>query len=315
MSNDEKEAAESADPRRRPTPRHYAEYSLYLVVAWLARFLGERNLGRLASVMAVISGRVVERRTRLAAHNLELAMPELTPTERKKVVDRCWTHFVRMSLDYVRTSSIPFDRIAAEFDIRGRENMERAVASGKAVLLVSAHFGAWENALSIAAQFGRRVTVVGRRLDNPLLHRRIYEGRTRGGITLLDRRVATRGLVSAIGEKEIIVLLVDQAVQPSQGEIIPFMGHPAWTTVGPARLAVKYDLPIVPVFTYPSDGKRKPWLEFEPMIVPSEAPEASRTPAGLMTLLNERISARIRRDPHLWLWFHDRWKGVEHGES
>ncbi|MFA6956752.1 MAG: lysophospholipid acyltransferase family protein [Thermoanaerobaculia bacterium] len=311
MSSDEKEGAESVDQRRKPTPRHYAEYSLYLVVAWLARFLGERNLGRLAGFMAAISGRVVERRTRLATRNLELTMPELTTAERKKTVDRCWKHFVRMSLDYVRTSSIPFNAIASEFEVIGRENMERAVASGKAVLLVSAHFGAWENALSVAAQFGRKVTVVGRRLDNPLLHRRIYEGRTRGGITLLDRRVATRGLVSAIGEKEIIVLLVDQAVQPSQGEIIPFMGHPAWTTVGPARLAVKYDLPIVPVFTYPSDGGRKPRLEFEPMIVPSEAPDASRTPAGIMTLLNERISARIRRDPHLWLWFHDRWKGID----
>jgi KDO2-lipid IV(A) lauroyltransferase len=311
MTNEERDATGPVEPRRSPTPRHYAEYALYLVVAWLARVLGERNLGRLARLLAAISGRVVERRTALATRNLELAMPELTPRERKRIVERCWTHFVRMSLDYVRTSSIPFETIADEFEVIGREQLERAVASDKAVLLVSAHFGAWENALSLAIQFGRKVTVVGRRLDNPLLHRRIYEGRTRGGITLLDRRIATRGLVGAIGEKHIVVLLVDQAVQPSHGEIIPFMGHPAWTTVGPARLAVKYDLPIVPVFTYPSDGTRGPWLEFDPMIVPSEAPEESRTPAGLMALINERIAARIRRDPHLWLWFHDRWKGIE----
>lgn len=315
MTSEERDLVAAIDKPRKPTARHYAEYALYLVVAWLARVLGERNLGRLASVIAAISGRVVERRTTLAARNLALAMPELSPAERQSIVDRCWTHFVRMSLDYVRTSSIPFDTIAGEFEVTGREHMERAVATGKAVLLVSAHFGAWENALSVAAQFGRKVTVVGRRLDNPLLHNRVYEGRTRGGITLLDRRVATRGLVNAIGQNEIIVLLVDQAVQPSQGEIIPFMGHPAWTTVGPARLAVKYDLPIVPVFTYPSVEGKKPLFEFEPMIIPSEAPEQSRTPAGLMTLLNERISARIRRDPHLWLWFHDRWKGVERGES
>lgn len=314
MANEEKEAAD-AEATRKPSARHYAEYALYLVVAWLARALGDRNLGRLARLLAAISGRIVGRRTELAARNLAHAMPELPEPERKRIVDRCWTHFVRMSLDYVRTSSIPFDAIAREFEVSGRDHMERAVATGKAVMLVSAHFGAWENALSVASQFGRKVTVVGRRLDNPLLHQRVYEGRTRGGVTLLDRRVATRGLVSAIGDAHVIVLLVDQAVQPSHGEIIPFMGLQAWTTVGPARLAVKYDIPVVPVFTYPSDEGRRPWLEFETMILPSEAPPECRTPAGLMGLINERISARIRRDPHLWLWFHDRWKGVEHGEA
>ena len=310
MANDEEQAAEHAGKARAPKPRHYAEYALYLVVAWLARVLGERNLGRLARLLAVVSGSVIERRTRLALRNLELAMPELLPAERKKIVAGCWTHFMRMSLDYVRTSSIPLEEIAKEFEVLGREHMERAVALDRAVMVVTAHFGSWESALGIGCQFGRKVTVVGRRLDNPLLHGRIYEGRTRGGVRLLDRRVATRGLVQAIAEKEILILLVDQAVQPAQGELLPFLGRPGWTTVVPARLAVKYDLPIIPVFTYPSTAGRGPWLEFEPMIVPSQAPEASRTPAGLMTLINEKISARIRRDPELWLWFHDRWKGT-----
>ncbi|MGK2857352.1 MAG: lysophospholipid acyltransferase family protein [Thermoanaerobaculia bacterium] len=310
MTNDEETASVGTATAREPKPRHYAEYALYLVVAWLARVLGEKNLGRLARLLAAISGRVIERRTKLALRNLEMAMPELLPAERKKIVAGCWTHFMRMSLDYVRTSSIPFEEIAGEFEVVGRENMQRAVALDRAVLIVSAHFGAWESALGVAREFGRKVTVVGRRLDNPLLHRRIYEGRTRGGVRLLDRRVATRGLVQAISANEILILLVDQAVQPSQGELLPFLGLPGWTTVGPARLAVKYDLPIIPVFTYPSSPGKGPWLEFEPMIVPSQAPEANRTPAGLMTLINERISARIRRDPELWLWFHDRWKGT-----
>ena len=86
MARDDEHAAEGAGKARTPKPRHYAEYALYLVVAWLARALGERNLGRLARLLAMISGRVVDRRTRLALHNLELAMPELSPAERKKIV-------------------------------------------------------------------------------------------------------------------------------------------------------------------------------------------------------------------------------------
>ena len=311
MARDDEHAAEGAGKARTPKPRHYAEYALYLVVAWLARALGERNLGRLARLLAMISGRVVDRRTRLALHNLELAMPELSPAERKKIVSDCWTHFVGMTLNYVRTSSLPLDALATEFELVDREYLDLALARDRAVMVVTAHFGTWESALGVACGFGRKVTAVGRRLDNPLLHERIYEGRTRGGVRMLDRRFATRGLVQAIGEKDIVIFLVDQAVQPAQGELLPFLGRPAWTTVGPARLAVKYDVPIVLVFTYPATADRGGRIEFEPMIVPSEAAEANRTPAGLMTLINERIAARIRRHPRLWLWFHDRWKGTD----
>ncbi len=299
--------------KRKPSLRHYTEYAAYLVFSKIGRFIGERNLHRFGALVGAAAHNIVKRRTSLAHRNLSMIFPAMEQDERDRIVRRCWDHFCTMPLEYVRDSSIPFSEVAARFDVVGREHFEAALALDRAVLLLSAHFGSWESALGVLTGFGRKVTVVGRKLDNSLLQERLYEGRTRTGVELLDRRSAARDLVRAINEKAIIVLLVDQAVQHQEGEKVPFFGHLAWTTTAPARMAVKYKVPISTVFAYPPPIGGRARLEFEPMIDPETLSGEASTPAHLMQRVNERIEARITRDPDLWLWFHDRWK--EAGEE
>jgi Kdo2-lipid IVA lauroyltransferase/acyltransferase len=305
---DRGDAERQSRPKRRF--RNFVEYSFYLVFSKITRLMGEQNVRRLGALVGTLANALVKRRTRLAEANLAMVFPEVPAQERGRIVRACWRHFCTMTLAYVRDSSIPFEQVATGFEVVGREHFEEALAGDTAVLLLSAHFGAWEAALSVLTSFGRKITVVGRQLDNPKLQERLVEGRTRGGIELLDRRNAARELVRAIREKAIVVLLIDQAVQSHEGEKVPFFGHLAWTTTSPARMAVKYRVPISTVFTYPPRAGVKGRLEFEPMITPSSLAGEELEPARIMQRVNERIEARIRRDPGIWLWFHDRWKGA-----
>lgn len=297
-----------ADERRKKgsvTLRHRLEYALYVVLRAVARMMGESGLRALGAIVAFLASRLVRRRTELADRNLAMVYPDMPASERERIVRACWSHYATETVRYVRDSGTPFDLIAGRFDVLGRQHMEDALARDKGIILFSAHFGSWENALSLLANFGRKVVVVGRVLDNPLLHQRLYEGRTRSGFELLDRRAAARELVRAIGEKAIIVLLLDQAVREHEGLVVPFLGHDAWTTAAPARLVRKYDCPILSVFAFPREGGRNERVEFGPMLDTSGLDEA-----GILRLVNERIAAYVDATPHLWLWFHDRWKGV-----
>lgn len=285
--------------------RHRLEYAVYLFVRGVARLVGDRGLDLFGSFVAWTASRLVRRRTELANRNLAMVWPEMPASERERIVHDCWKHYATESIRYIRDSGVAFDSIADRFEVVGREYMEHALSFDKGVILLSAHFGSWENALSVLAQFGRKVVVVGRVLDNPLLHRRLYEGRTRSGFELLDRRAAARELVRALQEKAMVVLLVDQAVREREGSIVPFLGHGAWTTTSPARLAAKYGCPMLSVFTYPATGERVPHVEFEPVIEME-----GKDDAAVMEVMNERIAGRVTEDPHLWLWFHDRWKSV-----
>jgi len=294
-----------AKPARRVTIRHRLEYALYVVFRGVARAIGDGGLDALGSFVSTMASKLIRRRTDLANRNLAMVHPDMPPSERERIVRDCWKHYATESIRYVRDSGVPFEEMANRFDVAGVENMQHALSYDRGVILFSAHFGSWENALSILTRFGRKVVVVGRVLDNPLLHERLFEGRTRSGFELLDRRAAARELVRALQEKAIVVLLVDQAVREHEGSLVPFMGHDAWTTTAPARLARKYSCPILGVFTYPAENGRRERAEFEPVLETDGLDEVE-----VMSMVNEIIGRRVSSDPHLWLWFHDRWKGV-----
>jgi Kdo2-lipid IVA lauroyltransferase/acyltransferase len=296
----------ASKPARTVTLRHRLEYVLYLLVRGVARIVGEPGLALFGSFVAFAASRLVRRRTDLAMRNLAMVYPDKSVEERARIVHDCWRHYAIESIRYIRDSGVRFEEISTRFDLVGTEHMERALSAGKGVILTSAHFGSWENALSVLGQFGRKIVVVGRVLDNPLLHSRLQEGRTRSGFELLDRRAAARELIRALQEKSIVVLLVDQAVREHEGSIVPFLGHDAWTTTSHARLAKKYGCPMLSCFCYPASGGGRERVEFSPVFEIDRLDDVAIT-----RLVNDEIGRHIDRDPHLWLWFHDRWKSVD----
>lgn len=295
-------------PAKRVTPRHRLEYALYLVVRGVARLVGEPGLAAFGRFVAFAASKLVRRRTDLALRNLAMVYPEMTEAERRRIVRACWRHYATESIRYIRDSGVPMETLLSRFELEGLDHLERALSEDKGVIMTSAHFGSWEHALGTLGRFDRKVAVVGRVLDNPLLHERLQEGRTRSGFELLDRRAAARELVRALHEKAIVLLLVDQAVKEHEGDIVPFLGHDAWTTTSHARLAKKYGCPILSCFCYPADGAGRGRIVFSPVIDPTGLDDI-----GITRLVNDEISRRIDADPHLWLWFHDRWKNARRG--
>ena len=279
------------------------EYSLYRFVRSALRHTDDAGLHRWSDRISRFSYRLLRSRTNVARRNLELVFPEKSAAEREEIVRACWNHFSKMTLEYIRDSGKNFD----EADTTGvdAERLDQAMARGKSVLVISAHFGSWESGVGYLGRFPLPVTVIGRGLDNELLQMELSRGRTRSGFQLLDRRGAARDVVRAVQQPGFVVMLSDQAAKPREAILVPFLGLPAWTTPAPAKLAIKYGVPILPVFAYPGQPVR---IEFLPPIFVDELSEEARTEEAITRHLNDIMSDRIRRDPHLWLWFHDRWK-------
>jgi KDO2-lipid IV(A) lauroyltransferase len=125
---------------------------------------------------------------------------------------------------------------------------------------------------------------------------------------VVDRRKAARFLLKSLSDNAVVVLLPDQAVQPKEGVLVPFLGRDAWTTVVPAKMALRARSTIVFAFCIP-DGLRHR-LEFEEPIRADLLTEGESDPVMLTQRINDVISRRIISRPELWLWMHDRWKGT-----
>jgi KDO2-lipid IV(A) lauroyltransferase len=287
------------------------EYAVYRFMAAIIMRMSEERARRWGSRIGAFAGKLLRRRDRLAMANLRLAFPQKSERECRAILDECWRHFGRETIGYLRIRSLPVEELAERCPFIDFALVEQALARGKGVVVISAHYGGWEVAGVAIMSLVKNVHTVFRPLDNEYLQRDLARLRTRTGADLIDRRRAARPLTKALQQNDIVVLLPDQAVLPREGILVPFVGRPAWTTPVPAKLALRHASTIVFTFCIP-DGTRHR-LEFEESIRVDQLTEDERDPVALTKRINDVISRRIASRPELWLWMHDRWKGT--GES
>jgi Kdo2-lipid IVA lauroyltransferase/acyltransferase len=295
--------------RRKGRTIEWLEYSLFRAVQGGLRLLGPRGVRRLGMVLGTAAFRVARKRSRLVAGNLEQALPEIDPPGRREIARGCWQHFATETLEYVRTIGASPEQIEQTAEIGGREHLEAVLTTRRGFILYTAHFGAWETAISLVGSVDMRFSVVARPLDNQRLETLLERSRKRFGVEMVPRRNAARVLMRALSRGEGVIVLPDQAVSPREGILVPFIGRPAWTTPAPARLALRFGVPLLGVFCY-RRGERVV-AELTPPIMTEGLSSDDATVRELTERINDTISDRIRRDPELWLWMHDRWKRAQ----
>lgn len=301
-------------PRRRKNRLlQRLEYAVYRAVARALRSASDQAVLRWGARLGMLAKIVVRRRDRLAMRNLRTVFPQKSDAERRRILDDCWRHFGRETLDGIRMQHLSAEEIAERCPMVNAHVLDEALARGRGVLLMSGHYGGWEvGGLAIMSRI-RHVRTVARPLDNEFLERDLARIRERTGAEVVDRKRAARALYKALSDNGVVVLLVDQAVQPREGVLAPFMGLPAWTTDAPAKMALRLGSTIVIAFCIP-DGTRHR-LEFEEPIQIDQLSDVEKDVVALTGRINEVISRRIAAHPELWLWMHDRWKGTTPSEG
>ncbi len=287
------------------------EYIAARALTRLVESMSEEAVYRWGTRLGALAGKVIRRRDRLGMRNLRTTFPDRDERELRRILDECWRHFGREVLQYLRLQHASDEELAEACPFVNQELLQEAIARGKGTLLISGHWGGWEIGGLAAMALLRNVKTVARPLDNRLIERDLQRFREKTGTEVVDRRRAGRVLTRHLAENGVVILLVDQAVQPKEGVLVPFLGRPAWTTPAPAKLALRAGATIVFAFCN-ADGLRHR-LEFTEAICADLLSGDERDPVNLATQINEVISARITARPELWLWMHDRWKGT--GES
>lgn len=240
----------------------------------------------------------------LAISNLQLAMPDLSERERRRIAKGVFEHFGRVAGDFLRSMVRTDEEVLASMEDQGLEYVETVRAQGKGLLAVTAHFGNWERLAHWFSATGGKITVVARDANDGGMQRQVQRIRAKAGIEVLSRGRSTRSLVKKLQSGEILGLLPDQN---SEESFLPFFGKPCGTVLGPAKLHSITSAPMRTAFC-PRVGTCKYRL-----IVGDEIdPDFSQTHEEVMTQVNAALEEMIREYPEQWLWIHDRWKSARH---
>ncbi|OFC45274.1 lipid A biosynthesis acyltransferase, partial [Acidithiobacillus caldus] len=188
-------------------------------------------------------------------------------------------------------------------EVKGAEAVDAALATGKGVVLFTAHLGSWEAAVQYIGQRWP-VTVLYMATRNPLINDHLVTGRSRSGARLVAKEGGIRPLLQALQRSEIVGILPDQNVDPREGVFAPFFGRPACTTPLLGRLADRRQSAVFGLFAYRLEGGAGFRLEILPMPegFPSGDPEADAT------AMNAVLEGAIRQAPAQYWWVHRRYK-------
>ena len=294
--------------------RHTLEYApiwlLIRVMSTLPRSWARVLGGFIAWLVYVLHGRL----RRVGLRNLEMAMPEKTPHERKKIVRGVFRTLGRQLADFCQLPHYDLRNIDHLAVYEGFEAFDAARARGKGVLFLTAHLGAWEIGSFMHALHGNKMAVVVRPLDNPYLDRLVTEFRTMHGNRVFEKQEFARGLLSAMRAGETVGVLMDQNMTPPQGVFVDFFGIPACTASGIARVALHTDAAVVPAFTIWDPVLRKYRVHFEPALPLLRTNDNEADVITNTARFTKVIEDFVRKYPDQWLWVHKRWKTRPEGQ-
>lgn len=253
--------------------------------AGLALFGG---LGRLALPLTPFARRI--------ADNLRHVGRD--PGEARALAAQVGDNFGRVVLEYIQMGRLARRRRARR--ATGLEHLRAAVAAGRGVVLVSAHFGNWEVARLAARDAGVEVGLIYRAFNNaPFDALARAKIRLAGEPVMAKGREGRRAMVRHLRGGGAMLILLDQRL--GGGPELPFLGRPAQTASAMADLALRLGAPVVPV----SARRRADGASFD---VAFEPPLTRETGEATMRAVNARYEAWIDAAPGQWFWLHRRWK-------
>ncbi|HEY0004658.1 MAG TPA: lysophospholipid acyltransferase family protein [Pyrinomonadaceae bacterium] len=268
-----------------------------------------RGLGRMAYSLGGGLRRTGER-------NLELAFPEMTASERERLLRSSFRSLGRLLGEFSQFPRATPEslRRMVEYDQVGLAHLREAEREKRGVIFLTGHLGAWELLSFGWSALEYPINFLVRPIDNPRIEELIEGIRTRFGNKAIDKRVAARQALRVLREGGTLGILADLNTQPNEGVFVPFFDHPACTTAGIATLALRTNAMVIPTCAIWDEERGRYFFHGDPPIELIRTGDNKRDIEINTARFTAAIERMVRLYPDQWLWIHKRWRTRPPGE-
>ncbi|MBF0182890.1 MAG: lysophospholipid acyltransferase family protein [Magnetococcales bacterium] len=240
---------------------------------------------------------------RWAQNNLYLVYGDhLTPAERLRLAAMAMENMVLTHLDGLRQD--PFSIL--NHDSEARTILQECLAQGRGAIICGVHLGSWEIGLKWFASLGFPIHVVYRHSNNPLSEQLFMAARAHYGVQWI-RRDEPLKLLRALQKRHILVLMTD-INQRRDGIPVPFLGTTALSPAGPARLAKRWQVPLLPLVCV-----REQTGQFRILNGPLLTANADEDEVALTARIYACCQPWIHHYAEQYNWLHARWRSRPDG--
>ncbi len=261
-----------------------------------------KNIAALAYVFAI-------KQKKIALDSLNIAFGrEKSRQEIEKIAKDCFTYMAKSAVELMFFFDKPHV-LMERVEILGRQNLDKALAYGRGVILVSAHFGNFPLLLGRLAVEKYKVGGIMRPMRDAKVEKIFLEKRERFGVKTIysqPRNECVNNTIAALRNNELVFIPIDQNFGTG-GVFVNFFGKKAATATGPVILAQRTGAVIIPCFIIrnPNDKHR---IIFEAELELAEGKDPQEEILINIQRLTDIIESYIRKYPAEWGWIHRRWK-------
>jgi len=276
---------------------------LYLMPAGMPYWLSQKGAG------AWMRWSPVKKHT--TERNLERCYPDLSAAERESLAKASFQHYLCSILETGHNWYWSWEKMDSLCDGIVNEKLFReAEASGRGVLALAPHFGAWEY-LGVYLQDISNIAILYKPPSDPRLEKALLERRRRGGGILIP--ATTAGLwqmYQHLKSGNFAGILPDQQPPGGKGRFVPFFGNPALTSDLVPRLVEKTGALVIATVC-----ERLPGGRYRVHILPADEGIYSPDLDTALTAMNRTIERCVAIDPAQYLWSYRRFKAQPEGAA
>jgi lauroyl/myristoyl acyltransferase len=236
-----------------------------------------------------------------ANYGAVLGLPEDHPRVRQ-VARRAFANYGRMLADFLLMGDLGPEEVRARVTLEGKEHVDAAFAGGRGGILALPHMGSWDFAGSIGRLLGYRIAAVAEAFPGSL-NDAVVESRSAHGLEVIPLgRSAIRAINQVLAENGLVALLCDLPHGP--GVEVRFFGRRAIVPSGPAAIACRRGVPLLPVYSHRTDSNRY-HIHVDPPIQPPDEGRCrgKEVVAEVMQQVVDRFEVFIREHPDQWYAF------------
>jgi KDO2-lipid IV(A) lauroyltransferase len=213
-------------------------------------------------------------------------------------------NYGKMLADFLLIGSLTPEDLPNHLGIDGQEHAEKVVRAGRGGIIALPHMGSWDFAGGLGLILGYRLSAVAETFPGSL-DEAVLEARSLLGMDVIPLgRSAVRAVNRVLDRGDMVALMCDLPPPGAGGVEVDFFGKRAVVPSGPAAIAIKRQVPLLPAYCR-RDGPGHYHVHVDPPLPPPAATvgghrEAS---AAMMQQVMRRFERFIGDHPDQWYAF------------
>ncbi len=245
---------------------------------------------------------VLRRRRHIAAVNLKLCFPDLSAQQHATLIRECYRNLGAGLMETAMGWWTNESKIHPMVSFEGREHLDEAIAQGKGVILIGAHFSSLDLGPKLINKH-YQIHAVYRRQKNALVNYALEQGRSAAGVELIDSH-DVRQVVRRIRQGNIVWFAPDHDMGARMSVFAPFFKHDAATITATGKFARMTGAPAI----FVANHRNADDSGYTVRLAPVSADLAAADEVTCATVINATIAQHILIDPAQYYWFHRKFK-------